>query len=96
MGPIGCPEPSVQNYHSALRNIPEKCRSKFNCALRTPEMSSFDKRYVREIFALLDVTQRTLVESFRRFGTTYGSQEVQEDCLTVEDGTDKLSRNVDN
>ena len=27
MGPIGCPEPSVQNYHSTLRNIPEERRS---------------------------------------------------------------------
>jgi hypothetical protein len=25
-GPIGCPETSVQNFHSALRNIPEECR----------------------------------------------------------------------
>jgi len=27
MGTIVCPETSVQNYHSALRNIPEGCRS---------------------------------------------------------------------
>jgi hypothetical protein len=27
MGPIGCPETSVQNYHSTLRNIREKRRS---------------------------------------------------------------------
>jgi hypothetical protein len=26
MGPIGCPETSVQNYHSTLRNIPEERR----------------------------------------------------------------------
>jgi hypothetical protein len=26
-GPIGCPETSVQNYHSTLRNIPEERRS---------------------------------------------------------------------
>jgi hypothetical protein len=25
--PIGCPETSVQNYHSNLRNITEKCRT---------------------------------------------------------------------
>jgi hypothetical protein len=24
MGPVGCPETSVQNYHSMLRNIPEE------------------------------------------------------------------------
>jgi hypothetical protein len=27
MGPIGCPETSVQNYHSTLHNIPEERRS---------------------------------------------------------------------
>jgi hypothetical protein len=27
MGPIGCPETSVQSYHSTLRNIAEECRS---------------------------------------------------------------------
>jgi hypothetical protein len=28
MGPIGCPETSVRNYHSTLRIIPEERRSK--------------------------------------------------------------------
>ena len=27
MGQIACPEPSVQNYHSTLRNIPEERKS---------------------------------------------------------------------
>jgi hypothetical protein len=27
MGTTGCPETSVQNYHSTLRNIPEGCIS---------------------------------------------------------------------
>jgi hypothetical protein len=31
MEPIGCPETSVQNYHSALRNIPEEGRSHLHC-----------------------------------------------------------------
>jgi len=26
MGPTGCPERLVKNYHSTLRNIPEECR----------------------------------------------------------------------
>jgi hypothetical protein len=26
MGPIRCPETSVKDYHSTLRNIPEECR----------------------------------------------------------------------
>jgi hypothetical protein len=30
MGPIGCPETSVQNYHSTLCNIPEERRSHLN------------------------------------------------------------------
>ena len=25
MGPTGCPETSVPNYHSTLRNIPDEC-----------------------------------------------------------------------
>ena len=34
MGPIGCPETSVRNYHYTLRNIPEECRSeKLSCLL---------------------------------------------------------------
>jgi hypothetical protein len=49
-------------------------------------------------FALfLDITQRRAVILYRRFGTTYRShlngQGVQ-DFLTLEDGTDRLSRNV--
>ena len=27
MGPIGCPETSVHNYHYTLRNFPEERRS---------------------------------------------------------------------
>jgi len=27
MGPIGCPETSVRNYHYSLRDIPEECGS---------------------------------------------------------------------
>jgi hypothetical protein len=30
MGPIRCPETSVQDYHSTLRNIPEERRSRFS------------------------------------------------------------------
>jgi hypothetical protein len=40
---IGCPETSVQNYHSTLRNIPEERRS-LNCALLlllTPWISEY-------------------------------------------------------
>ena len=34
MGPIGCPESSVTNYQSSLRNIPEEQRSPLFCDLR--------------------------------------------------------------
>jgi hypothetical protein len=50
MGPIGCLETSVQNYHSTLRNTPEERRSHLNrggslksrqnlcaCSLRVPK-----------------------------------------------------------
>ena len=30
MGPIGCPEMSVRNYHDTLRNIPEEGRFRLN------------------------------------------------------------------
>ena len=38
MGPIGCPETSVRNYHYTLRNIPEERRAlvSFLCALILP------------------------------------------------------------
>jgi hypothetical protein len=31
LGPIGCPEKLVTNYHSTLRNMPEERRSHLNC-----------------------------------------------------------------
>ena len=34
-GLIGCPETSVQNYHSTLRNIPEERRSQAFCLIST-------------------------------------------------------------
>ena len=33
MGPIACPETSVRNYHSALHNAPEECRSQYTGSL---------------------------------------------------------------
>ena len=47
-----------------------------------------------------NVTQRRLVVSYRHFGTTYwppsATVKQSKKCLTLEDGTDTLSRNVDN
>jgi hypothetical protein len=40
MGPIGCPETSVQNYHSTLRNIAEERRSQDLIDLQRRHMSS--------------------------------------------------------
>jgi len=31
LGPIGCAEKSVRNYHSTLRKIPKWCRSHSHC-----------------------------------------------------------------
>jgi hypothetical protein len=38
MGPIRCPEISMKNYHSTLRNVPEECRSQL-CTCVGPEVS---------------------------------------------------------
>ena len=43
MGPIGCPETSVRNYHSTLRNIPEERRSLF---LLVPYIRRIDKHWL--------------------------------------------------
>ena len=40
MRPIGCPKTSVQNYHSALRNVPEECRSQVKEKLKLSCRSS--------------------------------------------------------
>jgi hypothetical protein len=50
----------------------------------------------RDLHALFrDFTQRRLVVCCRRFGTTYRSR-LQESSFILEDGTDRLSRNVGN
>jgi len=41
-----------------------------------------------------DFTQCRLAVSYRRFGTTYRSNLQGSSILTLENGTDKLSRNV--
>ena len=48
-----------------------------------------------QILPLLLVTQRRLVVSCRLFGKTYRSH-LQRSCVTLGDGTDRLSRNVGN
>jgi len=47
---------------------------------------------VNEIFTLLECYENFLVVSCRRFGTAISSS-VEEDYLTLNDGTDRLSRN---
>ena len=39
MRPIGCPETSVSNYQSRLRNIPEEGRSRLHCGGSTKSAS---------------------------------------------------------
>jgi hypothetical protein len=41
MGPIRCPEISVKDYHSTLRNTPEECRSPQHRFCRYDDIKSF-------------------------------------------------------
>jgi hypothetical protein len=51
IGPIRCLETSVKDYHSALRNIPEECKSlivecvHFNGKLGIPSLRDLNIRY---------------------------------------------------
>jgi len=49
MGPLGCPETSVNNYHSMMRNVPEERRSR-NCnsetSIQTVSISDAHRRPV--------------------------------------------------
>jgi hypothetical protein len=47
MGPIGCPEMSVRNYHSAQHNIQKESRSLLNgfCCLMSPRETCFPANY---------------------------------------------------
>jgi hypothetical protein len=58
MGPIGCPETSVHNYYSTLRNIPEERRSYVHGG------GSLKSRVVRLNFQLR--------ENHAKEGRTYG------------------------
>jgi hypothetical protein len=53
------------------------------------------RREVYENALFLDVTQHIMVISYRRFGTMYQSRLQNQEFLTLEDGTDSLSLNVD-
>jgi len=54
MGPIGCPETSVNSYHSMMSNVPEGRRSR-NCnsetSIQSASMSDEHRRPV--LFAVL-------------------------------------------
>jgi len=43
MGPLGCPETSITNYQSTLRNIPEERKSDLRCG------GSLNSRLIRLI-----------------------------------------------
>jgi hypothetical protein len=51
MGPIGCPETSVTNYQSSLRDIPEEQRSPLFCDLR----QAFTVKTLRSVIMLYTV-----------------------------------------
>jgi hypothetical protein len=58
MGPIGCPETSVHNYHSTLRNTPEECISHLHSGgslkSRYVNVATFDYQnlYLTPVFPL--------------------------------------------
>jgi hypothetical protein len=53
MGMISCPETSVQNYHSTLRNIPEERRKRGGSLKIFQQLISGFHRDVDDICALL-------------------------------------------
>jgi hypothetical protein len=55
MGPIGCPETSVTNYHNTLRNIPEERRSHMYKMFRLK--MNFPISYVRLKVSFLTLLQ---------------------------------------
>ena len=72
--------PPTQYVH----NLPQHC------------LTSGFRRGVNEVYAILGYCT-ALIGTLRRLGTTchiFKGQAVQEDCLTLEDGTDRSSRNV--
>jgi hypothetical protein len=65
MGPIRCPETSVKDYYSTLRNIPEGCRSYLRSLhliifyLRLKNMVLIDSETYRNIIKLQDIQPKT-------------------------------------
>ena len=67
-----------------VQNLPQHC------------LTSGFRRGVNEVYAILGYCTAS-IGTMRRLGTTchiFKGQAVQEDCLTLEDGTDRSSRNV--
>jgi len=57
-------------------------------------ISGFDREVARSAL-FWRITRRRVLISYRRFGTTYQPlQESRNDFLALEDGTNRLSRNV--
>ena len=52
MGPIGCPETWVRNYHYSLRNNPEEHSSLLFCSgsLKSLRLRVFENRVLRKVF----------------------------------------------
>jgi len=69
MGPIGCPETSVRNYRSTLRNIPQKCRSLkedfFDCLTLEEETDMSSRNVGRELPFYAAKSRRTAKISSR-------------------------------
>jgi hypothetical protein len=81
MGPIGCPESSVQNYHWTLRNIPEQHRSQGNSRLFDDLLASEEESAPRSLVSELIIIMRHRDVITRNMFTTYPSANVK--CQNV-------------
>jgi len=64
MGPIGCPETSVRNYHYSLRNNPEERNSQL---LRRGSLKSRLIQLLTKPFFILRKLQRGIITNAHRF-----------------------------
>jgi hypothetical protein len=111
MGPIGCPETSVQNYHPKLHNIPEERRSHLHrggslksrtrraCLLA----SKFYSSYIRDhsIVTLCYIVTLHVCRQVQRLSIAFPTYRVFPSCLpglfkNAVNGTDSITRNGNN
>jgi hypothetical protein len=102
--PVYTPRPKYKNPAASIFSLKIMTRNHVvqgNTSKEVKKGSNLDFRLPPRCWCDLrssGATQRRVLIVYRRFGTTYRphfkGQEVQEEILTLEDGTDTLSRNV--